>query len=273
MSYILIIDNRERGLIELLDKKGYQYEKKNLDIGDIQFIDVETKNPLIVIERKTLDDLSSSMKDGRYKEQKERIIHSLSPKVRKIYLIEGEWDETSNISNKSLKGMVINTMIRDNIQVKEVKNVEDTVLFIEEIILHIGMYYDIVRNEICLEDGREFNLLCKTGKKDNMNSLRCLENMLLQISGVSSKTVKIMMGDYKNMGEWMKEMIEKKERGEFIKYVENINTGKKKLGNKLALKIEYYLFGEGELDSNKNHKDNNKDNKKDNKNHNISLFS
>ena len=34
----LIIDNRENSLIKLLEENNINFEKKNLEIGDIQFI-------------------------------------------------------------------------------------------------------------------------------------------------------------------------------------------------------------------------------------------
>ena len=61
----LIIDNREIKLIELLEKNNILIEKRNCEIGDIIY-EYEEK-PFIIIERKTLNDLSNSIKDGRYK--------------------------------------------------------------------------------------------------------------------------------------------------------------------------------------------------------------
>ena len=68
----IIIDNREKDLIELFKNNNVTHVNKNLDIGDIQFI---INNEIIyIIERKTYDDLGASIKDGRYKEQKIRLL-------------------------------------------------------------------------------------------------------------------------------------------------------------------------------------------------------
>ena len=77
MSFIIKIDNREKKLIDILDNSDNKlsYVKENLDLGDIQIISQETNDILVLIERKTLSDLSSSIKDGRYKEQKNRILN------------------------------------------------------------------------------------------------------------------------------------------------------------------------------------------------------
>jgi ERCC4-type nuclease len=243
MSYLLVIDNREKELIDRLDAKGYMYEKMNLDVGDIQFVEVKTRTPYIVIERKTLEDLSSSMKDGRYREQKERMIHAVSARARKIYVLEGKWTEHSSISHKSLRGMIINTMIRDNIQVKEVWGMDETVSFIEDIMSHIEMYADILYKEVCLDEYRDVNIQCKMKKKENLSVEKCFENMLLQIPGISTKTLNVIKDEKRSIGEWMTEMGAMHERGEFISYIENKKNGKNKIGQKRAMEMEKYLFG------------------------------
>ena len=243
MSYLLVIDNREKELMVRLDEKGYMYEKMNLDVGDIQFVEVKTRTPYIVIERKTLEDLSSSMKDGRYREQKERMIHAVSARVRKIYILEGKWTEDSSIALRSLRGMIINTMIRDNIQVKEVLDMDETVSFIEEIMSHIEMYVDILYKEVCLDEYRDVNIQCKMKKKENLSVEKCFENMLLQIPGISTKTLQVLKDEKKSIGEWMREMSAMRERGEFISYIENKKNGKNKIGQKRAIEMERYLFG------------------------------
>ena len=92
MPIICKIDNRERDLIQLFQNNNVAIQSYNLDIGDIQIHYVDENNEdylLTIIERKTYDDLSTSIKDGRYKEQKNRILNSIPQNIRKIYLIEG----------------------------------------------------------------------------------------------------------------------------------------------------------------------------------------
>ena len=88
MKYKILLDYREKELINSFQnhynnnidkliksnkKKSieYEYENKNLLVGDINY---EIDNKLVlIIERKTVNDLSQSIKDGRYREQKARI--------------------------------------------------------------------------------------------------------------------------------------------------------------------------------------------------------
>ena len=82
-NFTLILDNREKYIIKLIGNAPF-VETQNLDVGDIHFlIDNEL---ILVIERKTLKDLSSSIKDGRFREQKARL-SVLNCEM--LYLIEG----------------------------------------------------------------------------------------------------------------------------------------------------------------------------------------
>ena len=70
----LVIDNREHKLIKLLKalNNDYDYdltiEIEKLDLGDVS-IQSDDGEELLLIERKNLADLASSIRDGRYKEQ------------------------------------------------------------------------------------------------------------------------------------------------------------------------------------------------------------
>jgi ERCC4-type nuclease len=91
----LLIDNREKELINLIpellitNKLNYSYEIKPLDLGDIIIYNEETKNDELIIERKQLNDLAASIRDGRYAEQSLRLDSLNTSNHNIIYLIEG----------------------------------------------------------------------------------------------------------------------------------------------------------------------------------------
>ena len=96
----LIIDNRERELIELAKDK-IQFESKSLDVGDILFTD-ENNETILLIERKTVNDLKASICDGRAREQKARMLNCGIDPSRIIYLVEGNLNKHSeNIQSDS----------------------------------------------------------------------------------------------------------------------------------------------------------------------------
>ena len=78
----LLIDNREQELIKILD---IPFERKNLLLGDIVYANEDKE--YIIIERKTINDLLSSIKDGRHREQKMRLMNTNKNKVHYIYII------------------------------------------------------------------------------------------------------------------------------------------------------------------------------------------
>ena len=81
------VDNREIGLIKALDQSiGCKVEQLNL--GDVVFAD--KSGTQVVVERKTLADLEASIKDGRYKDQVNRLLACPVPNRKIVFLIEGD---------------------------------------------------------------------------------------------------------------------------------------------------------------------------------------
>lgn len=229
----IIIDNRERSLIELFElNRTIQIEKSNLDIGDIMFI--WNENPIVIIERKTLSDLSSSIKDGRYKEQKNRLLNSIDNKVRKMYIIEGVGYHHFALSNGTLDSMIINTQLRDQIYLLRCNNLEETYRYLITIYNNIPKYIGDLENK-----GVENYLLYKTCKKENISQRICFENMMKQIPGISTKIADFLGDKYGTINNFMKTIGAEENQ---IKTLSELNYGVRKIGKKTAEKIYYYLF-------------------------------
>ena len=126
----VILDNREHSLItEILSRDLDKYKeyidikKEQLDLADVQ---IKYKNIFYVFERKTPTDLISSIKDGRYKEQKTRLLSNV-PISNITYIIEGDTVVSHNKYNANiLHGSYLHTMFRDNIRVLYTKNINET---------------------------------------------------------------------------------------------------------------------------------------------------
>jgi len=261
MNYFIKIDNREKDLIKLIDckqdkedkqNKPYKVVYENLDIGDIQIIDTDTNEMLIMIERKTLADLSASIKDGRYKEQKERMIHSLKKSIRKIVLIEGTDFSTFSLSLKIFDSVIINTMIRDNIHIHLTKSLGDTMTFIENIMANLPKYYEDLKEEIVNNISKEYDgeHNCKTGKKDNLTVEICFRNMLSQITGISTAIAQVIADRYFTMDSLLYEIKknDKTEEGAIADGVKELSdlkygTGQRRIGDKISSKIYEHLTG------------------------------
>ena len=84
------IDVREQKLIALCrELTDIPIDAVPLEIGDI-IIEKSDSTPSVIIERKSLSDLASSIKDGRYEEQSHRLSNSTNHANHNIvYLVEG----------------------------------------------------------------------------------------------------------------------------------------------------------------------------------------
>lgn len=246
MPIICKIDNRERDLIQSLHNVPFNFITVNLDIGDIQITYIDDNNAvhnLVTIERKTYDDLSTSIKDGRYKEQKNRILNSLPHNIRKIYLLEGSKNDFK-LSKNVLDGTITNTIVRDNIHIYISKNITDTINFINNIIKNIDKYKD---NIILDKNNNDTNnVLINTSKKSNMNSETCFMNMMSGIPGISKKTSESFIKKYKNINEMFEHFHVNLNNNKnlIILDLENMKVAenKRKLGNKNAVRIYNFLF-------------------------------
>ena len=91
------VDVREKKLIPLIKALNNDYgynieiESKQLDLGDLIVCD-DDNNELLIIERKTLTDLASSIRDGRYSEQSYRLNKESLHNHNVVYLIEGKME-------------------------------------------------------------------------------------------------------------------------------------------------------------------------------------
>lgn len=168
----LIIDNRERGLIELLIKNNTPHTVEVLDIGDILFRD--DNETILVIERKSVNDLKASICDGRGREQKARLMNSGLSISRIMYLIEGKLSmaldsKVLGVAVSTLVGSLINTQFRDGIKVYKTHNLDETADFVHRLLEKFetdGSGY-FKTDTKAIDDG---NYACtlKTRKRDNV---------------------------------------------------------------------------------------------------------
>ena len=88
----LILDCREKKLISYLVQNEVVHTVESLTLGDICIKNKEGET-VALFERKTIQDLLSSISDGRYEEQSFRLLESGLPKNHIYYIIEGNIDK------------------------------------------------------------------------------------------------------------------------------------------------------------------------------------
>tara|TARA_A100001015_G_C15043512_1_gene741617 strand:- start:2013 stop:2729 length:717 start_codon:yes stop_codon:yes gene_type:complete len=231
----LIIDNREKNIIPLF--QGLEFETTNLDLGDFQIVNQEDQIVLI-IERKTQADLISSIKDGRHREQKLRLLSSNVSNI--AYLIEGKNDIKyfKNNDKASEVGSILNTMFRDKLFVIRTLDMNETVLYIKTLLKKF-------KNNDFKFEIKDYSSVIKLKKKDNLTPENCFIAQLSQIPGVSNTIAKCIVEKYPNMSELCKNY-NNSEPKDSIKLLEPLtfcqNSGKnRKVGKVLSERIYNYL--------------------------------
>jgi crossover junction endonuclease MUS81 len=233
METTLKIDYREHALIELIEKRGIvKYVVVPLEVGDIHFTNSHTN---IIIERKTEADLNSSIKDGRWREQKERLdkMKAEDPSVEIVFLIEAvENSKRFNIDYKLLQGAILNTLFRDKYTMLFTECVENTVEYIEM------LYKKVNNNDFNKERGSSIQIASGVLKK-KLSKTDYVLLVLSTIPRVSNDIAKKIVDKYANLDNILTVF---KEDGK--EALADIDLGKKKLGKKLSSDIYEYIFNE-----------------------------
>ena len=187
----LVIDVREKSLIaecfKLLDK----LEIKNLPLGDA-IIQDDSGNDLIIIERKTLTDLASSIKDGRYEEQGFRLNQCGVPNHNIFYLVEGNLQRYDPIKSRLDKKTLLSSFVSLTYSKKFSLHRTDSLLESAEWII---AYMDKL-GRIDKSPPTEYLEICKK-KQSNITTDNILPIMLSQIPSVSPAIAKVIMDKYK----------------------------------------------------------------------------
>ena len=122
----LTIDSRETALItEFKQFKEINAEVSPLLLGDVL---IETDECIYLMERKTKADFASSIIDGRYREQKERLINfrenSKSKTCKVVYIIEDSKYNTKYTTH--IRTATSSFIIESGFYTLNTKNVKDT---------------------------------------------------------------------------------------------------------------------------------------------------
>ena len=187
---MLIIDNRENKLITLFQQAAIEHVVEPLDIGDILIkVEYDGATHEVYIERKTLSDLDSSVKDGRYSEQKCRM-KSNCPHC--IYLIECY--ESFEKLNPICKGSIINTLLRDKMQMIFSEDIQDTFVVVNEIhkrvVSNPEKYFSLADNDVSKTYLQKSLINKKKGGNINKHSIYIKQLSLIPgISYVKAKAI------------------------------------------------------------------------------------
>jgi ERCC4-type nuclease len=262
------VKNKEKGIEEI------KIKVENLKLGDIIISDGD--NELLLFERKSLNDLASSIKDGRYVEQSFRLDgYESVPNHNIVYIIEGDlskWKENANyngrVNKKTLLSSMCSMLYYKGFSVIRTMNMTETC----ELILNWAdkiqrekltktPYYSAKMEKpaqehepvqeqeqepVQVQTVRESQHYCdvfkiKKEKNGNITPSNIGEIMLCTIPGISSKTAIVIMKEFKTINCLIKSL---ENDGHCLNNIYMDTNGKKrKISSQCIENIKSYLLG------------------------------
>lgn len=230
---IVKIDTRERELIKKCEDllvavpafKDLKIVVEPLPLGDIIINNGKIDN--IIVERKSLSDLASSIKDGRYEEQSYRLSGLPHHNHNIVYLIEGDLAKFNSFKERIDKQTLYSAMFSINyykgFSLMRSTSMDETAFIVCNMAYKIGKdpnkapYFsqkaihsesellepstsvpsDIEPSVSSNSLSKDYCSVIKKVKKDNITEENIGEIMLCQIPGISSVTALTIMEKYK----------------------------------------------------------------------------
>ena len=194
----IIIDTRETDIIKGLKNHELNHEVNQLDIGDCHLL---KKNELMmIIERKHVNDLASSILDGRYKEQAYRLQKSNLHNHQIVYLIEGSINNYHNKYSRITKETLLSALFSLNFylgfSLVFSDNVNMSILLIQTWSKKLLKENKLPFYQNQTTEDASY-LECVTIKKKNLNKENLDKMMLMQIPGLSSHVVTQLLEEHK----------------------------------------------------------------------------
>lgn len=193
---MVIIDSRECELIVQLklilgENLNETIQIEPLHLGDIMISDK------IIIERKQWSDLASSIVDGRYKEQSERLLKAKAEGYMIYYFLEGNLDlyKPRGIPKDTLRSCVFSLTYDKGFFVVMTKSAKESV----DYILKFQQKYQTTTTKIS-------NSIVSKKKNAQITKENISELMLCQIPGISSTTSRILLSKYNHIHDIIMEL-------------------------------------------------------------------
>jgi ERCC4-type nuclease len=243
---LIKIDTREHELFKKCEATISAVPKFNalklvsetLPLGDIIIND--GTDDCIIIERKTLSDLSASIKDGRYEEQSYRLNGIQHHNHNIVYLIEGDMQRFNSFKERIDKQTMYSAMFSINyfkgFSVMRSNTIEETATMICNMVYKVvsglkagkkGYYSNFlkeskeevkdeskeeekekVEKEEEVNKEKDYCTVVKKVKKDNITTDNIGEIMLCQIPSISSTSALAILSQFKTLPNLIKSIQE-----------------------------------------------------------------
>jgi crossover junction endonuclease MUS81 len=210
----IVVDCREDALLNRMNAvEGLCIESKSLPIADIAFIVPATGQDLLLFERKTLQDLLASIKDGRYEEQSHRLLHSTGvPPHHIVYVLEGLMSQLKSDAERNLVFSTITSLSYFKgfsvFRTSTVQETADLLVAMSRKIekdlqkgrrsfhLQTHLVANAVQHSDPSENTNAYSQFVKKVKKENITQTNIAEIMLSQIPGISASSAAEILAHY-----------------------------------------------------------------------------
>jgi ERCC4-type nuclease len=245
MALRVVIDMREDDLWNAMEPyrtptDGWYVEKAPLDVGDIAYYKEGAEQPLLVLERKTAEDLGASQKDGRYREQRARLYALRGSGTCIGYIVESPpWSPTLSRSwcrgaftEVHLQQAIARLQLRHTIPVFQASKIQETVQWIRRFakaliadpdVFCCGMAYTATQAAAAYTDAIHVK------KADNNSPERIFLSFLLAIPGLGKTSAEAVAAAVDSSFTKLQAMTESE--------LCDIQGGKKKLGKTIGTAI------------------------------------
>ena len=198
----LILDVRETKLAEALLVLGVPFTTASLDVGDFLIQNAEGE-PLLVAERKSHADFASSNADGRYREQRARLMAVRGSGVAVLYILEGIWSEQeSRMYNKTsenqLKRLTTRLLLRYGMPILAGDSIMDTARWCRTLMAQLSddpTVFQPDSESAAAAAMTGFTAALHTAKKGNKTPLGTAKAMLGAVPGLGPKRVEALLAE------------------------------------------------------------------------------
>ena len=207
----MVIDHREEDLWELLEpwqdregpaakQDGWWAVKKPLDVGDICFsrvVEASTAE-LVILERKSAEDLGASQRDGRYREQRARLLAKKGAGVSVGYVLEAPmpWSPTLTrtwcrgaFKETHLQHAIVKLQMHYGLSVLTASTMKETLMWIRRIagaLVEDPIVYKGTLATDAASAAAAYTQAIHVKKAANMDSERLLTTLLRTLPGVGA---------------------------------------------------------------------------------------
>ena len=234
----MVAQNLEQGL-------GFEVKFGPLELGDIRIVLSGHDGVLreLVFERKTLSDLISSMHDGRYREQKARMLANIAPQ-NVSYIVEGDSIcQSVRRDAKSVSSAYFNMIFRDHVHLFFTRDVPETAFLLLALCAKMAdkpaNYSPIDAGSSAVAASKDYTscLKLKSKKNHNITPDNCFILQLAQVPSVSHVIAKNIASIYPTIGhlvDGMRGCATDKEKCKLLACIDKVGKAK-------AVKIVQYM--------------------------------